>query len=337
MDNAVTLQAQCGESFESFKADCRLFTTTAAGLWEPLRLRLRTALTKCAGERVEESPTAAAQPTGAAERAECAICLMELCSEPCVVFQKPRPFARYRPTGRGFWRSCDHFVHERCAAPLVDKLCPLCRTPWTQYERIPSIAASPREWFKAVDVGGDSKLSRAQVAGALTTCFPLDLVEFDRKVEEMWPVWDHDGSGFISKTEFFAPNGLLEYVRAHLLREASVPARSPPLERDPAAWFDHWCSSGGCLTCPQMVRAIAKTHGLTSAESVERCRARLGAVWVFFADVRVAATNGHTETETTSAISREAFLQPGGLADGLAGRLSFTAFVTGQDRPSVRR
>jgi len=330
MDNAVSIQAQCGESFESFKADCRLIATSAAKLWG----RLHTALSKCATrETAAEDPAAAsAHPTRSAEvRAECAICLMELCGEPCVVFQKPRPYARYRPTGRASWRSCDHFVHEGCAAPLANRLCPLCLTPWTQYERIPSIETSPREWFKTVDVGGDSKLSRAQVAGALTTCFPLDLAQFDRKVDEMWPVWDHDGSGYISKREFFAPNGLLEYVRAHLLRDVSVPARSPSLERDPAIWFDHWCSpeAAGRLTCQQMVRAVAKTHGLTSAESVERCRARLGAVWAFFADVRVSAASG--ETVATTAISREAFLRPGGLADGLAGRLSFAAFVVGQE------
>jgi len=332
MDNAVSIQAQCGESFESFKADCRLFATTAAGLWEPLRVRLHTALTKCARQTAEDQVAAAVQPMRGAEvRAECAMCRGGLCGAPCVVFQKPRPFARYRPTGRASWRSCDHFVHEGCAAPLANRLCPLCLTPWTQYERIPSIETSPREWFKTVDVGGDSKLSRAQVAGALTTCFPLDLAQFDRKVDEMWPVWDHDGSGYISKREFFAPNGLLEYVRAHLLRDVSVPARSPSLERDPAIWFDHWCSpeAAGRLTCQQMVRAVAKTHGLTSAESVERCRARLGAVWAFFADVRVSAASG--ETVATTAISREAFLRPGGLADGLAGRLSFAAFVVGQE------
>ena len=55
---------------------------------------------------------------------------------------------------------------------------------------------------------------------ALVTQFPLDVERFEQALEQLWPRWDHDGDGAISRAEFFRPEvGLLDYVRTNLLRQ----------------------------------------------------------------------------------------------------------------------
>jgi len=198
---------------------------------------------------------------------------------------------------------------------LPTKECPLCRAAWDEVFRLPSLSADPDGWFRCVDFEGDGRLSKAQVLDVLTTQFPLDVDKFEETMEQLWPRWDPDGSGFVTRTEFATPgSGLLAYAMENLVkaREEAIPVPDIALER--LAWFDHFDEEGRqSLSKEGVVRGLIKTYGLGSdLAQVTAMRALVEAVWVVF------------DTDGTGRVSKEEFLKPG---DGLADAIIASRFI----------
>lgn len=64
-------------------------------------------------------------------------------------------------------------------------------------------------WFRVVDINGDGRLSRQEAVEALKAQLPTDVRALDAAVADanhpIWEQWDKDGSGYIEKSELFAP------------------------------------------------------------------------------------------------------------------------------------
>ena len=197
---------------------------------------------------------------GGQQHAECPICFDDLCGKPCAVFR------------RGDMRVCSHSIHEDCARDLPAQHCPLCRAEFSELSRVPLLAEDPEGWFRCVDHHGRSELSKAQVADALVTQFPLDVPHFEKALEKLWPRWDHNGDGSISRAEFFRPEvGLLDFVRTNLLRQKAAIVPVPDIATERLRWFEHFDDdSTGTLMQEELVRALIKTYSL-SADLAQVC------------------------------------------------------------------
>lgn len=241
---------------------------------------------------------------------ECAVCFEDLSSEPCAIFR------------RGSRRVCAHLLHHRCALELPQRSCPYCRAEFEEATCLPTLDADPEGWFRCADVEGDGRLSKQQVLQLLLCQFPLDAHKFEASMELLWPTFDIDGSGYIDRAQFFAPShGLFHYAKNNLDTLIRTPPADesaggviPCITRDRNAWFDHFDEDrGGSLNEEELVRALIKTNHLASDLSqVREVRELVSAVWGLFAD-------GET------AITREIFLRPDGLADAIIASLSSVA------------
>lgn len=239
---------------------------------------------------------------------ECAVCFEDLSSETCAIFKK------------GSRRVCAHLLHHRCALELPHRSCPYCRAEFEEATCLPTLDADPEGWFRCADVEGDGRLSKQQVLQLLLCQFPLDAQKFEASMEQLWPTFDLDGSGYINRAQFFAPShGLLPYAKEHLdtlIRTApadeSAGGPIPCIIKDRNGWFDHFDEAGvGSLDQEELVRALIKTNHLaTDLAQVREVRELVSAVWGLFAD-------------GTMPITRETFLRPGeGLADAIIAALS---------------
>lgn len=249
------------------------------------------------GTPVEQMPSLLRSLAEGQKLAECPICFEDLCAQPCAVFK------------RGGHRVCSHFLHEACALSLPSRDCPLCRAAFCEVVRVPSLSSDPGGWFECVDVEGDGRLSKAQVLEVLTTQFPLDMDKAEGAIDELWPRWDLDGSGYVTRAEFSTPQtGLLAYARAHLLKTPEAAAPVPDISSDRLRWFEYFDEEGRqSLSREAVVRGLIKTYGLGSDLSqVTQMRALVEATWPIF------------DTANTGFVSREEFLKPGdGLADAI--------------------
>lgn len=83
----------------------------------------------------------------------------------------------------------------------------------------PSIETQPNEWFSYWDEDNSLHLEKGEVVRALIKTFRLGrlpVTSVVETVEAIWPIFDHDMSGTISKAEFSASGGLSETITATL-------------------------------------------------------------------------------------------------------------------------
>merc|ERR1711974_565480 len=92
------------------------------------------------------------------------------------------------------------------------------------------------------DQEGHGRVEKKNVVQALEAVLPLDSEGLHEAADDhCWAAWDKSGHGHISEKAFFAPGGLLEWVRTHQqqLSAARKRGKAPPLTQ-PEAWFRHW-------------------------------------------------------------------------------------------------
>lgn len=205
-------------------------------------------------------------------------------------------------------RVCSHFFHEHCARQLPSQHCPMCRAEFTALERLPLLSEDAEGWFRCVALGR-GELGKSQVMEALVTQFPLDVERFEEALEQLWPRWDHDQDGAISRAEFFRPEvGLLDFVRTNLLRQRVALVPVPDISQERLRWFEHFDEEKtGSLKQEELVRALIKTYSLASdLGQVRQMRELVSAVWPLF------------DLDGTGRVSQQEFLRPGdGLADAI--------------------
>ena len=146
--------------------------------------------------------------------------------------------------------------------------------------QVPNCTTDPNEWFKFFDLEGNAKLSRAEVISALVNSFNVDAQKLEEALPRLWEKWDLNGSGFVTKSEFFDKDGgLLQFVRSRLLDLDSEP---PPVRAqrswnlDPGQWFAYFDDNkSGKLTRAQLIRALVKTNALLNPTSATEIINRL--------------------------------------------------------------
>ena len=115
----------------------------------------------------------------AVEHAECAICYDEMVVRPsCVLINS------------GNKRSCRHFLHKECAQNLLSanqRLCPICRAPFSGVADVPAFDNNPKRWFDTVDANGDGTLSKAEVIEIMKATMSIDYRALEKNVDKLWP------------------------------------------------------------------------------------------------------------------------------------------------------
>mmetsp|Transcript_34820 Transcript_34820/g.96097 ORF Transcript_34820/g.96097 Transcript_34820/m.96097 type:complete len:429 (-) Transcript_34820:75-1361(-) len=231
----------------------------------------------------------------AEDHAECPICFEALPSQQTVLLL------------RGGERACRHFFHEACVCQMASssssKCCPLCRADFDSVLRVPDVERSPEAWFAAVDSDGNGTLDCTEVLEVLKATLPVDCAKLEKALPPLFAKWDPDGDGRIDYTKMMGPNGLYFYVRDKFRRTGKE--QSPPdIRTEQAAWFRYWDEDGsGSLEREEVVRALAKTFAMTSAEQIQALRELLDAVWSEF------------DPDGSGSIDMLKFCRPG---DGLA-------------------
>ena len=233
--------------------------------------------------------------------AECPICYEPLHLAPVGVF-----------LNASGGRVSNHFFNLEAARGWLaggNGLCPLTRQPIGRVLPVPDVRTDPDGWFKACDVDGDGRLSRAEAIECIKAQFPLDVAALDSAVSDgnhwLWEQWDIDRSGWLERDELLAPTGLVNSVSQMFATERARAAAAPDMRRDKAAWFDFWDEDrSGELDKEEVVRALLKTFGLTSDQSqVASMRSTVHAIWPIF------------DADGSGSIDRAEFVQPDGLAD----------------------
>jgi len=254
-------------------------------------------------------PIVDAAPRSNAEmKAECPICFEALADGPVGVF--------LGPDGK---RVSQHFFNLAAAEEWLRSgtgLCPLTRKRISSVLPVPDIRTHPNEWFAAVDIDGDRRLSRVEVVECLKAQLPIDGAQLDAAVADprhwMWQQWDADGSGYIEANELLAPQGLAAYVRTAFERAATGGDAIPDIARDKDAWYNYWDEDrSGELDKEEVVRALLKTFRMTGEPAqVTMMRSAIDAIWPVFDD------------DGSGSIDRAEFLKPDeGLADTIIATL----------------
>lgn len=198
--------------------------------------------------------------------------------------------------------------------------CPLTRQPIASVVAVPNLQADPNGWFRAVDVDGNGKLSRAEAIEAIKAQFPVDVAALDAALVDqrhwLWEQWDINRDGFLTRDELLAPQGLVHSVRELFAPAGASGGAAPPIA-DKARWFDFWDSpatggdGSGTLEREEVVRALLKTLGTTGdANAVMAMRGTVDAVWGIF------------DMDGSGSIDRREFLAPDGLADTIIATLA---------------
>lgn len=211
-------------------------------------------------------------------------------------------------------------MHQQCAEAMQCAgrfSCPECRAPFDSVQPLPHLTpANIGEWFRAVDVDGDGRLSKTEVLTVLKAQYKLDWRALEQHIDLLWAKWDQDGSGDLALEELTAPGGLVHYVTGiHIDGSFAAP---PPMQRPPppslqnvAQWFRYWDEDGnGSLDMQEVQRALLKTFELgDDLRAVQTMRETLDAVWPLFdhdgnGDIsfgEFTATHGLGETLAASA------------------------------------
>ena len=88
---------------------------------------------------------------------------------------------------------------------------------------VPDIRSDPQAWFRFFDKSRSGALEKNECVDAFAQTFTsCDHSTLAAVVDNLWPLFDPDGSGSITMQEFTAPNGLCETM------VAQMPAPSQP-------------------------------------------------------------------------------------------------------------
>ena len=132
---------------------------------------------------------------------------------------------------------------------------------------VPSIRHDPRGWFRYYDRDGSGKLDRREVIGAFVATFgACEPGVLSSIVEQLWPLFDRDGNGYITEQEFVAQEGLCETMLAQMPEEEfGAPQSGAGLSPDPAGGaavtLHCWqCRNQSTVTAPAGMRFIMYTY-----------------------------------------------------------------------------
>jgi len=206
--------------------------------------------------------------------AECPICMEPLWTSTPTAFveQRGREGSAHVICGHFFCFDCAGQQYEKQQSQRVDQFfCPICRATARDVMPLPDIAVNPKLWFQFLDHEGHGRIDKKTVAQALEAILPLDTENLHEAMDDhCWAAWDKNGNGFIEEVAFFAPGGLLGWVRSHQhqLKAANLRGKAPPLSQ-PEAWFRHWDSSK-----KKRLRRSDAIRGLCEAASVSSLQTR---------------------------------------------------------------
>jgi len=240
-----------------------------------------------------------ASRTKAEEHAECAICFDPLCAEQCSYFVDG--------AGR---RVCLHYFHERCAADLPKKECPLCRAAYSAMRPVPSIDEDARKWFECVDADGNGSLNQVELLEALKTQLPVDWARLEKQmIPGQWGQFDPDGDGNITFDELIRHGGVVSWISRTFPNRNRPPA--PPVQQK-LEWFRYWDEDGsGELDQEEAIRALAKTFQLShNLARIQVIREVVVNVWCIF------------DTDGGGGIDQDEFVKADGLADTIIASLT---------------
>eukprot|EP00746_Dinoflagellata_sp_MGD_P127392 gnl/MRDRNA2_/MRDRNA2_61986_c0_seq1.p1 gnl/MRDRNA2_/MRDRNA2_61986_c0~~gnl/MRDRNA2_/MRDRNA2_61986_c0_seq1.p1 ORF type:complete len:760 (-),score=139.88 gnl/MRDRNA2_/MRDRNA2_61986_c0_seq1:55-2334(-) len=206
---------------------------------------------------------------------------------------------------------CTHFFCFDCAGQQVMKQqreggeqmrCPICRNPARDVMPLPDLTVHPRLWFHFLDQEGNGRLDRNTLVQALEAVLPLDTEKLREALSDyLWETWDQRRDGQITEADFFAPGGLLEWVRGHQHELQTIKERgvAPTLDELPERWFKYWdWKHLGRLRRAELLRALCICSLTSSLETkrVQKLKAEIDAFW-----------NQHCQGQ--GSISLEAFVK----------------------------
>lgn len=261
--------------------------------------------------------------------AECPICFETLWTS------TPTAFVSFSSPQRGKEGTphviCAHFFCFDCASQQYMKqqsqnveqyFCPICRTPAREVMPLPDITVNPRLWFQFLDVENKSSIDRNTVVQALEAILPLDTEGLrDAMNDQYWDEWDKTKNGHITESEFFAPGGLLEWVRCHQHELAATRTRGPaPSLDEPEAWFKHWdWSQKKQLRRGDLLRALCEVARASSLETrkIQSLKASIEKIWERYVLRRRSSRSSSANTsDEASTLSLKDFLR-GNVAEDL--------------------
>eukprot|EP00927_Polykrikos_kofoidii_P061164 TRINITY_DN56032_c0_g1_i1.p1 TRINITY_DN56032_c0_g1~~TRINITY_DN56032_c0_g1_i1.p1 ORF type:complete len:744 (+),score=83.31 TRINITY_DN56032_c0_g1_i1:64-2232(+) len=253
--------------------------------------------------------------------AECAICFEPLC----------------HATVGAFWyngqRACPHVFHLCCAeACPQNNGCPLCRSPYYEVNEVPP-PSSPVEWFGAMDVDRNGRLSLSEVRFATLATLPVEVESLEEVLPVLWASRGATAEESLTFSQLFGPGGLMSQLQENLHlgnqptenaaswkspKACEVAPGAPDLHVDKQGWFKHWDTDGsGVLEREEVIRGLAKCFrsDVPSAVCKKRLRMRCAveAMWPLVDD------------DGNDRIALNEFCRQGGLADMILQR--FTAIA----------
>jgi hypothetical protein len=134
---------------------------------------------------------------------------------------------------------------------------------------LPDIATNPKLWFQFFDRDGKGQIEKNIVVQALEATLPLETESLRQAMDDhYWLAWDQSNVGHITEASFFAPHGLLEWVRAHQHQMQLAKDRgSAPDLSDAQAWFRHWDrTKKGRLRKGEALRGLCEAAQVSSLE-----------------------------------------------------------------------
>tara|TARA_B100000519_G_scaffold69659_1_gene59464 strand:+ start:199 stop:1002 length:804 start_codon:yes stop_codon:yes gene_type:complete len=201
---------------------------------------------------------------------------------------------------------------------------------------VPSCSTNPNLWFDMVDIDNDGKVSPTDLVTILRAQFLVDWRTIEKKLTgEIWPKYDVNNEGFISRDELLKPDGLLDY----LLKTFETPKRRfrncPNLEMQPKKWFEYWDEDhSGTLDSEELIRALVKTFNVNAElRSLRAMAESVRAVW------------GAFDQDDKGEISLDEFIAPEGLAQSIVATMRWSDSVpssrehsrmSGQDGSDLR-
>ena len=219
----------------------------------------------------------------------------------------------------------------------ISATCPICRVPVYGSVNVPSCSTNPNLWFDIVDIDDDGKVSPTDLVTILRAQFLVDWRTIEKKLTgEIWPKYDANNEGFISRDELLKPDGLLDY----LLKTFETPKRRfrncPNLEMQPRKWFEYWDEDhSGTLDSEELIRALVKTFNLNAeVRSLRAMAESVRSVW------------GAFDQEDKGEISLDEFIAPEGLAQSIVATMRWSdsvpnsrehSRVSGQDGSDLKR
>lgn len=195
---------------------------------------------------------------------------------------------------------------------------------------LPDIATNPKLWFNFFDREGKGQIEKNMVVQALEATLPIETESLRNAMDDhCWVAWDQKNEGYITESSFFAPQGLLEWVRVHQHQLQSARERGPaPDLSDAQAWFRHWDrTKKGRLRKGEALRGLCEVAQISSLEhrKVQRLRAAVEAAFARYVTVvstptpmSTARTVAHTSRSAlsdfgiyhhTSAMTLQAFIR----------------------------